>query len=238
MNIALIGYGKMGKTIEQIALQRGHVISAIVDISTEKKIDSKLKEISDVAIEFSVPQSAEQNINSCLLNGLSVVSGTTGWKADLEKINSMCEKYNVSFFHARNFSIGVNIFNEINKKLAILLNDFNEYNCRIEETHHIHKLDKPSGTAILLAENIIENNEKYVNWKLKSESDISNLEINSFREGEVFGDHKIIWESEIDSISLTHSAKNRRGFALGAVLAAELIFNKKGIYTMQNLLNL
>lgn len=238
MKIAIIGYGKMGKAIEQLALQRGHSISAVIDTNTDAVINSELKKIADVAIEFTSPSSAKQNIYDCIKYGIPVVSGTTGWKSDLEEVKNMCISNSTAFFYASNFSIGVNIFMSINEKLSGLLNGLDSYNAVIEETHHVHKLDKPSGTAISLANGIVKNNKKYVNWELNPTTDIQNIGISSFREGEIFGDHKIIWESDNDIISIAHSAKSRQGFALGAVLAAEFIAGKTGIYTMNDLLKL
>ena len=236
MNIALIGYGKMGKEIERIAVERGHNISEIIDIN-QNSIQNISNNI-DVAIEFTNPASAKNNVYDCLGKGIAVVSGTTGWNLNIEDISKKCIQNNTAMFYASNFSVGMNIFMTINEKLAKLLNDFKDYSAKIEETHHIHKLDKPSGTAITLAKDIIDNSSKYQNWELNKSNDILNLCISSFREGEVIGDHKITWENEIDNITISHSAKNRSGFAIGAVLAAEFIQKKTGFFTMKNLLNL
>lgn len=238
MKLALIGYGKMGKAVEQLALQRGHTITTIIDESTDSEINSQLKIIADVAIEFSSPSSAKKNIIDCLSNGIPIVSGTTGWKFDAAEMEDLCKNNSTALFYASNFSIGVNLLLEINNKLASLIERFPDYEAEIEETHHIHKLDKPSGTAITLANGILNNNKKYVKWELNPTSEKNNLGITSFREGEVFGDHKIVWENEIESISLTHSAASRMGFATGAVLAAEYIYGKKGYFTMKDLLKL
>lgn len=239
MNIGIVGYGKMGKAIEQIALQRNHIVTVIVDLENNDSIADQLKGNVDVAIEFTTPDSAKNNIFDCASAGIPIVSGTTGWKIDENQIKQICQDNNSTVFYASNYNIGVNIFMEINEKLADLLSDFASYDARIEETHHIHKLDKPSGTAISLAKGIFENNTKYVNFELKPVSDKRNLEIESFREGEIIGDHKIIWESEIDKITLEHNAKDRLGFAIGAVLAAEFLMNKKsGYFTMRDLLKL
>jgi len=238
MKIALIGYGKIGKAVEQIALERGHSIVAIVDLNTDIRIDKKLSELADVAIEFTTPASAQQNILDCINSGLPVVSGTTGWIFNKSEMEALCLNRSTAMFYASNFSIGMNVFMEINAKLARLMSDFDDYSAKIEETHHIHKLDKPSGTAITLAEGIVKNNSKYVKWELNSRTDIHNIEIDSFREGEIFGDHKIVWESDVDNISISHSAKSRKGFALGAVLAAEFLFNKTGVFSMRDLLKL
>lgn len=239
MNIGIIGYGKMGKAIEQIALQRNHKVTVIVDLENKDSIASQLKGNVDVAIEFTTPDSAKNNVFDCASAGIPIVSGTTGWRIDENQIQQICQENNTSVFYASNFNIGVNIFMEINEKLAELLGDFKSYDARIEETHHIHKLDKPSGTAISLAKGIFKNNSKYVNYELKPVKDERNLEIESFREGEVIGDHKVIWESEIDSIILEHKATDRTGFAIGAVMAAEFIINEKsGYFTMRDLLKL
>lgn len=235
MKIAIIGYGKMGKAIEQIAADRGHTISAIIDLNGSTAINAGL---ADVAIEFTSPTSARQNIIDCIACGIPVVSGTTGWDFDKSEMETLCRDNSTSVFQASNFSIGANIFMEINEKLAGIMNDFGDYSAKIEETHHIHKLDKPSGTAISLANGIIKNNSKYVKWELKPVSDIQNIEITSFREGEIFGDHTVLWENDIDRISITHSAKSRKGLAFGAVLAAEFVADKKGVFSMRDLLKL
>lgn len=235
MKIAIIGYGKMGKAIEQIAAERGHTISAIIDLNGNAGINA---DIADVAIEFTSPASARQNILDCIACGIPVVSGTTGWDFDKSEMEALCSNNSTSVFHASNFSVGANIFMEINEKLAGLMNDFGDYSAKIEETHHIHKLDKPSGTAISLANGIIKNNSKYVKWELKPVSDIQNIEITSFREGEIFGDHTVFWENDIDRIGISHSAKSRKGLALGAVLAAEFVADKKGVFSMRDLLKL
>lgn len=238
MKIGIIGYGKMGKAIEQLALQRGHNIAVIVDENNSEDIAAQLKGKVDVAIEFTTPESGKNNVFDCIEAGIPIVSGTTGWNVVDDEMQKICEEKSTSFFFASNFSIGVNIFMQINEKLASLLSDFESYNARMQEAHHIHKLDEPSGTAISLAKGIFKNNKKYVNWELKPVKDIRNLEIESFREGEIIGDHKIIWDSEIDTIEISHSAKNRTGFALGAVLAAEFVYGKTGFYNMHDLLKL
>ncbi len=239
MRIGIIGYGKMGKAIEQIAIQRGHEVTCIIDkTESDQNAIPQLKSNVDVAIEFSTPKSAEKNILSCIESGIPVVSGTTGWIFDHSRLNEKCIINKTAFFFASNFSIGVNIFMAINQKLATLLSDFETYKVQIEETHHIHKIDKPSGTAITLAEDIIKNNENYKNWELKPSNNILNIEIDSLREGETIGEHKIKWENEIDTITIGHNAKTRKGFALGAVLAAEFIKNKSGYFTMNDLIKL
>ncbi len=238
MNIGLIGYGKMGKSVETLALKRGHNIVSILDINNIDNLNTDLAKKIDVAIEFSTPESANSNIVKCLELGISVVSGTTGWSYNPDELDKLAKQNNAAIFIASNFSVGVNLFMEVNKKLAGLMETFNTYKVNMEETHHIHKLDKPSGTAISLANDIIKENSRYVNWKLKPENDIHNIQIESFREGETIGNHKIIWNSEIDTISIEHNAKNRSGFTSGALLAAEYINGKTGFYKMKDLLNL
>lgn len=238
MRIGIIGYGKMGKAVEQIAQSRNHNIASIIDIDSSNKINKELANIIDVAIEFTSPTAAKDNIYKCLENGIPVVSGSTGITFDSKQLSDLCKTHKTSMLLASNFSIGVNILMEINEKLSSLMSNFDSYEASMEETHHIHKLDEPSGTAISLADGIMKNNSKYVKWELNSISDIRNIGITSLREGETIGDHKITWESEIDSITIEHSAKNRKGFALGAVLAAEYIKNRVGLFTMRDLLKI
>ena len=234
MNIAIVGYGKMGKAIESAATLRGHKIVARID---KNQVEELKKLQADVAIEFTQPECAVKNYKILFEKNIPVVSGTTGWLKQYKEVEDYCKQMNAGFFYASNFSIGVNILFHINKQLSKLMSDY-QYNCNIEETHHIHKLDAPSGTAISLANDIINNNQQYVKWKLKQDATDNDLPILSLRKEEVPGTHKIIWESENDEITLSHSAKNRKGFASGAVLAAEFIFNKKGIFNMNDLLNL
>ena len=229
MKIGIIGYGKMGKAVEKIAVQRGHSIS----FKTNNCNLNLIKDV-DVTIEFSTPESAFTNIKKCLDSNVPVVTGTTGWLDDLEDIKKLCDKKNGSFLYASNFSLGANLFFELNKKLAHLMSDKNEYKTSIDETHHIHKVDKPSGTAITLADDIISNS-RYKNWKLDSNSkDIIN--INSNREKEINGVHKVVYSSENDIISIKHEALNRNGFALGAVISAEWLVNKKGCFSISDML--
>ena len=237
MKIALIGYGKMGREIERIARDRGHEIVATIDMHEEEKFHSDEFKSADVAIEFTSPASAFQNYMHAFEAGVPVVSGTTGWLDRIDQIKEACEKEGKTFFYASNFSLGVNLFFALNNYLAGLMNRFTDYDARIEETHHIHKLDAPSGTAITLAEGILERVERKKEWSLdKKEADT--LHIESFREGEVPGIHTVVYESPVDSIRLTHDAKSREGFALGAVLAAEFTKGKKGFLGMEDLLNL
>lgn len=236
MKIALIGYGKMGKTIEQIARERGHRIVSIVDINNPEEFQSDAFKSADVAIEFTTPATAFANYLRCFEAGVPVVSGTTGWLEHMGEIKEKCEKEGKTFFYASNFSIGVNLFFALNKYLARLMNRFPAYDVRLTETHHIHKLDAPSGTAITLAEGILENIDRKERWTLETADQPADLPIHAIREGEVPGIHEIVYESDADSISIKHDAKSRAGFALGAVLAAEFTAGKKGFLGMNDLL--
>ena len=229
MKIGIIGYGKMGKAIEKVAIDRGHLI-----IFKTNKCDLNFINDVDVTIEFSTPESAFTNIKNCIDTNVPVVSGTTGWLEDLDDIKKLCDKKNGSFLYASNFSLGANIFFELNKKLAHLMSDKNQYKTSIDETHHIHKLDRPSGTAITLADDIISNS-RYKNWELDSSSK-DKININSSREKEVNGVHKVVYSSENDIISIKHEALNRNGFALGAVISAEWLVNKKGCFSISDML--
>ena len=238
MNLALIGYGKMGKEIEKIAVSRGHKFSLIIDINNPQDLTVENLQKCDVAIEFTIPKSAIQNYYKCFEAGIPVVSGTTGWLDKKEEVYKKCKESNGTFFYGSNFSVGVNLFFEINRKLAELMADRNEYKVEMTEVHHTQKLDAPSGTAISLAEDILDNiNGKtgWVNDKLPAENEFN---IKSERRGEVPGIHTIKYESEVDFIEITHSAKSRKGFAFGAVLAAEYCLGHKGILTMKDLLNI
>ena len=233
MKIALLGYGRMGKVIEQIALSRGHDIVLKID---KDDTDFELS-IADVAIDFSVPTAAVDNISKALNSNVPVVSGTTGWLDKFEDIKALCKKKDGAFIYASNFSLGVNLFFELNKNLAKLITPFNQYDVQIEETHHTQKQDAPSGTAITLAEGIIEESS-YEGWTLSPEKAEHKIEIEAKRIENVPGTHKINYDSEIDSIEITHTAHNRSGFGLGAVVAAEWIVGKKGIFTMRDVLNI
>ncbi len=235
MNIAIIGYGKMGKEIEKIAKERNHNINLIIDVNNISDLNSENFKNIDVAIEFSTPETATDNIYKCLENDIPVVSGTTGWLDNYNDVVNYCKQNNKTFFYASNYSIGVNILFEINQHLAKIMNNFNNYEVLIEETHHIYKLDKPSGTAISLANQILENNKIKKGWELETKNK-EFLNIKSYREGEVPGIHKITYKSDIDKLELSHSAFSRKGFALGAVLAAEFIKDKTGIFNMKDLL--
>ena len=232
MKIALLGYGKMGKVIEQIAVARGHEIVLKKD---ENNSFYGLQN-ADVAIDFSVPSVAVCNISECLQTNIPIVSGTTGWLAQFDEMKSLCAAKNGSFIYASNFSLGVNIFFEMNKYLSKIMSKFDNYKVSIEEIHHLQKLDAPSGTAISLAEQIIENSE-FKDWTLDKSIE-SELFIDAKREENVPGTHSVYYNSDVDFIEIKHEAKNRDGFALGAVIAAEYIHNKKGIFTMKEVLGL
>ena len=235
MKIALIGYGKMGHAIEQIALQRGHEIVSVIDVNNQEDFTSDAFKSADVAIELSMPAVAMDNYRRAFAAGVPVVSGTTGWLEHLPEIKEAC-KAGQTFFYASNFSLGVNIFFALNKYLAKIMNDFPAYDVRMVETHHVHKLDAPSGTAITLAEGLIDNIERKNKWVEGKEPAEDEIGICSVREGEVPGIHTVIYESDVDTISITHDAKSRMGFALGAVIAAEFTCGKKGFLTMQDML--
>lgn len=234
MKIALIGYGKMGHIIERIAKERGHEIVSIIDINNLQDFESDAFKSADVAIEFTTPATAMGNVRKCFAANVPVVSGSTGW--NVEDVREEVEKNGKTLFWSSNFSIGVFIFNAINKRLAQIMNQFNNYNVEMTEVHHIHKLDAPSGTAITLAEGIIANLDRKTAWTKEVEGKSTDLAIKSIREGEVPGIHTVRYESEVDSITLTHDAKSREGFALGAVVAAEFTAGKKGLLGMSDML--
>lgn len=236
MNIALIGYGKMGKAIEQIALSRGHRIVSIVDYDTPDEFDSDAFKTADVAIEFTTPDTAFDNYMKAFAAGIPVVSGTTGWLDKIGDIRDMCEKEGKTFFYSSNFSIGMNVLFALNNYLARIMNGFPAYDIKITETHHIHKLDAPSGTAITLAEGILKNVERKTRWQLGKEEKPTDLPIFAIREGEVPGIHEIVYDSDIDYISIKHDAKSRQGLALGAVVAAEFTAKKKGFLGMEDMM--
>lgn len=236
MNIALIGYGRMGHEIEEIALNRGHQIRLIIDIDNKEDLNEENAKDIDVAIEFSSPGSAFENISKCLALNIPVVSGTTGWLKDYEKVREICFNKGGSFIHSSNFSIGVNLLFRLNSELARHMQRYSDYNVSIEEIHHTKKLDAPSGTAIVLAEGIIREHPEYKGWSPDNEVSDSMVPVRSIREGSVPGTHTVSWDSDIDKISLRHEAKNRKGLALGAVVAAEFIQTRKGIFTMNDVL--
>ncbi len=236
MKIAIIGYGRMGKEIEKLALQRGHEITLKIDQNNGEEIESaKFKQV-DVAIEFTHPESAYQNILHCFKADIPVVSGTTGWMDAMEKIIEKCKKEGKTFFYASNFSLGVNLFFKVNEYLARLMNNYPDYKITVEETHHTKKIDAPSGTAISIANGIIKNMRRVNKWEKESTKEDAVIPVKSYRTGNVPGNHQVIYESEFDKITLEHDAKSRLGFALGAVLAAELIHDKKGFFTMDDLI--
>ena len=237
MNIALIGYGKMGRTIEQIALQRGHKIVAKIDVDNIADFDSDAFRSADVAIEFTTPKSAFDNYLRAFAQGVKVVSGSTGWTERIDEIKEICQRDDRTFFWTSNFSIGVNIFFALNKYLAAMMSSFPQYSPEMTEIHHIHKLDHPSGTAVSLANGIMTENSTLTKWtENPEEATASTMLINHRREGEVPGTHTICWDSDVDSITITHEAKSRLGFALGAVTAAEWVAGQNGFLTMDMLM--
>ncbi len=238
MKIVLIGYGKMGKEIEKVARERGHDIHLIIDIGNRHDLTPDKLAGADVAIEFTGPDAAYGNIIACFDASLPVVSGSTGWTERMEEVKEYCHKTDQAFFYASNYSLGVNIVFHINRLLARIMERYPQYDITLEETHHTQKLDAPSGTAITLAEGILQEISRKKEWVNRPATTGEELPILSHRRDSVPGIHTIRYESDMDTIELTHTAKNRRGFALGAVLAAEYILNRKGYYTMNDLLGL
>ena len=232
MKIALLGYGKMGKVIEKIALERGHEI--VLKKDQNNTFDGL--ENADVAIDFSVPDSAVTNISTCLENGIPVISGTTGWLADYKTMVDLCQKNNGSFIYASNFSLGVNVFFELNDYLAKMMANLKQYQVSMEEIHHTQKLDAPSGTAITLAEGIIKNTN-YSQWTLENPK-ANEIQIEAKRIENVPGTHSIFYDSTVDQIEIKHTAHSREGFALGAVVAAEWLVGKKGVFSMKDVLGI
>ncbi len=235
MKIALLGYGKMGKEIEAIALQRHHSIVLKVGDTNSASITKTDLQQADVAIEFSTPHTVISNIKKCLDAQLPIVVGTTGWYDSFNNIETECQQKNGTLFHSTNYSLGVNIFMKMNSYLAELMNKYASYDVSMEEIHHIHKLDKPSGTAITLANQLLDKIERKKNWSI-TDTNPETLFIKDVREGEVPGTHIIKYSSAVDDIEIMHKAHNRQGFALGAVIAAEYIYGKKGIFTMNDLM--
>ena len=233
MKIALLGYGRMGKAIEQIAIERGHAIVAMVD---KNENQGNLSE-ADVAINFSVPDAAVANIKAAMEKQIPVVCGTTGWLEHLKEVEDYCTQNKSAFIYASNFSVGVNLFFKLNKILAKLMHPHKSYTPQMKEIHHIHKLDAPSGTAITLAEGVFDQSE-YTDWSIDETKGETTLPITVERTGEVPGTHSIEYKSDVDSISIQHEAHSRQGFALGAVIAAEWIQNKKGVFTMNDVLDI
>jgi len=240
MNIALIGYGKMGQAIEEVALRRGHTITCKISSSNLQDFNPRVLQWVDVAIEFSTPEAALANISQCLEIGVPVISGTTGWLNHKEEMDTLCKAKNGAFLYASNFSIGVNIFFEINKRLAQLMNKYEIYDAHIKEIHHTAKLDKPSGTSITLAKDIIDNLDRKKVWTITppAENNSRNLYIESERTDPAPGTHIVTYSSDIDDIEIIHTAHSRLGFAKGAVLAAEWIFGKKGVFEMKDVLEI
>ncbi|WP_426475002.1 4-hydroxy-tetrahydrodipicolinate reductase [Chryseobacterium balustinum] len=233
MKIALVGYGRMGKIIDEIALKRGHeVVARLKETPTAENLNNP-----DVVIEFSLPEVAFDNIKACLENKIPVICGTTGWLERKGEVEKLALENGTAFLYGSNFSLGVNLFFALNEKLADLMKNVDQYSCQLEEIHHVHKLDAPSGTAISLAEGIIKNNAKFDAWKLE-ETKEKQLGIFAIREDEVPGTHSVYYRSEVDEIEIKHKAYNRNGFALGAVVAAEWIKDKKGNFTMKDVLGL
>ena len=250
MKIALIGYGKMGRMIEEIALNRGHEIVSIIDLDNQQDFDSPAFRSADVAIEFTAPHVAYENYLRAFHHNVKVVSGSTGWlKEHGEDVKRLCTEGGQTLFWSSNFSLGVTVFRAVNRYLARIMNQFPSYRPTMEEVHHIHKQDHPSGTAITLAEELVNEVDRLEGWefgqltqpdgRMEGTTDVAadHLRIDSVRRGEVPGIHSIIWDSEADQITLTHSAHNRRGFALGAVLAAEYTAHHTGLLTMDDLFN-
>lgn len=236
MRIALIGYGKMGRMIEETALQRGHAIALRIDKDNESDFTKEALAEADVAIEFTAPDSAYGNVKKCIDFGVPVISGSTGWNAKLDALKKNCLQKNGTFLHASNFSIGVTIFFELNKRLAQLMAAQPEYDVSLNEIHHTQKLDKPSGTAVTLAEGIMQHISRKKAWAIEKVDDPALLHITSERIDPAPGTHHVKYTSAVDDIEISHTAHNRKGFALGAVLAAEFICSKTGVFTMQDVL--
>ena len=247
MNIALLGYGKMGKIIEKIATDRKHNIVLKIDHDNQHELTAENLKKADAVIEFTTPASVLNNIQHCFDAGVPVVVGTTGWYEHLEQVKQNCLETGNTLLYASNFSVGVNIFFHINRKLAKLMNNYPYYDVQVEEIHHTQKLDSPSGTAITIAEGIIDNLDRKKDWvnvltAEGNDADDSNLKneqvlIESFRIDSVPGTHTVIYDSEVDTLEFKHTAHNRNGFALGAVLAAEWVHNKKGFFSVEEMFN-
>lgn len=238
MKIAIIGYGKMGKTIEKLALQNNdEVVLKIDDSNLEQFTEENLKK-ADVAIEFSTPSAAFQSISKCIKAGVPTVSGTTGWLDKLNVIEDLCKDGKGAFFYASNFSLGVNIFFKMNEFLAKIMNNFSQFSIDVDETHHIHKLDAPSGTAITIAEGIIKHVERKASWVKENAQNEAQIAIKSHRMGEHPGEHIVKYDSPIETIEILHSSKTREGLALGALMAAKFLIGKKGVFSMDDLLNI
>jgi 4-hydroxy-tetrahydrodipicolinate reductase len=237
MNIAIIGYGKMGREIARIAQLRGHQIVLIIDVDNSEDLTAENLKQTDVAIEFSSPAAAYRNISMCIQSGTPVVSGTTGWLDKWDDIVKLSDDAGTGLFYASNYSIGVNILFAVNSHLAEIMAGFPQYDVSLEEIHHIHKLDAPSGTAITLVNQVTDHLPTRKTWTL-SKGDPEKIYIDAKREGEVNGYHKVTYDSDIDTLTITHNAKSREGFATGAVLAAEYMKGKQGIHSMKEMLKL
>ena len=237
MKIALLGYGKMGQEIERLAGRHNHEIVLVIDSLEDWQKEGHRLQEAEVAIEFSIPQFVVANIHHCFNAGIPVVVGTTGWQENLEEIKKICAEQDQSLFYATNYSIGVNLFFDLNRFLARLMSKYQEYEISIEETHHIHKQDSPSGTAITIANDIIQNIGRKDKWVREASGKPEEVGIKSFRTENVPGTHVVKYDSDIDSIQIIHTAKNRRGFASGAIMAAEFLMGKKGYYEMKDLLS-
>jgi 4-hydroxy-tetrahydrodipicolinate reductase len=228
----------MGKTIEKLAIKKGHDIILKIDDTNPENLSIENLKKADVAIEFTNPESAYENINLCFDADLPVVSGTTGWLDKYDEIKKRCLNENKSFFYASNYALGVNIFFKLNEYLAKMMNKFEDFDIQIEETHHIHKLDAPSGTAITIAEGIINNIERKKSWVKEQTSNKNEIPVKSYREGEIAGIHTVSYSSPVENIVISHESKNREGLAQGALMAAEFIVGKTGIFGMDDLLRL
>jgi len=237
MKIVISGYGRMGHEVEKVASARNHKIIASLDDESDWSLKKDIIKTADIIIDFSLPETAVDVFEKSFKLGIPIVTGTTGWYNEMERVQSLCNKYKASFFFSPNFSIGMNIFFQANKLMAKLSAASNVYKASMEETHHIHKMDSPSGTAIKIANDIIEEFPSLDKWKNDLETDDNQLSIVSYRKGEVIGDHSVKYESEVDLLEISHHAKSRKGFALGAVMAAEFMIGKKGFYSMNNLMD-
>ncbi len=237
MKAAIIGYGKMGHEIEQVLLRRGHTIGLIIDENNRSELTPSALSDIDVAIEFTTPDTAYDNILACIESGTAVVSGTTGWTQRLPELQQRCREVGGTMIYSSNYSLGVNVAFRVNRYLAELMNRFDSYDVRIEEIHHIHKKDAPSGTAITLADDILARMERKSSWADAAKAGASDIAITSVREGEVPGTHTVTYESDDDMLELRHTLKSRRALAVGAVVAAEFICGKKGVFTIDDLFN-
>ncbi|ALO17099.1 4-hydroxy-tetrahydrodipicolinate reductase [Salinivirga cyanobacteriivorans] len=237
MNVLLIGYGRMGKAVGEILRHRNHSIVKTIDEENASELDRLDPGSIDVAVEFTHPDAGFDNVMKCLRAGIPVITGTTGWNKQLPEAEKACREHDTAFLYAPNFSPGVNMLFAMNEKLAKLMNGQAQYEASIEETHHIHKKDKPSGTAVNLATQLVDHLDRYKNYTLDKKEKES-LPVYAHREGEVFGDHSITYTSEVDTLMLSHHAKSRKGFALGAAMAAEYVYNRKGVFTMKDVLEI